>query len=34
MLMIAMMVIYVLTDGLSLRPGGPSAQPMPANTGP
>ncbi len=34
-LMIALMVVYVLTDDLSLRPAGDQpVQPIPANVGP
>ena len=35
MLMLALMLVYVLTDGLSLRPtADPPAPRMPANVGP
>jgi hypothetical protein len=33
-LMLACMVIYILTDNESLRPGNSTSQPMPANSAP
>ena len=30
LLMLALILVYVLTDNLSLRPGQPRSQPMPA----
>ncbi len=33
-LMIVLMLVYVLTEDLSLRPGQPATQPMPAQVAP
>ncbi len=34
MLLIALILVYVMSDSLALRPGNPEAQPMPAMDGP